>query len=426
MKIEGDGHGISTFNDIFLKKILFITSTNPTSNPRLLKELHLVVNHGFYPTVIKFNLGNWSQDFEQDIFAKFSKVKFNEISALRKPFIEWLISVTLEKASRLLPLFLLNTTLLSYAVGRRSYLILKCLKKINQQFNLVVAHNPESFYPAVVAAKKFNAKLIFDFEDFHRGEFTENSPQSKLISNLEKSCISSVSLITTASPAITEAYQSIFPEKSITTINNVFPISYAIDAIKVLPSKPLKLFWFSQYIGKKRGLENIIQAMASFNQDDIQLTLLGSCSTEIKNYFSSLAESLGLSHEQIIFLEPVEESQIVQLAAEHHIGIASEISYIPNRDLCLTNKIFMYLLSGKALMISNTKAQMQFIESHPGIGMKYEQDSIDDLQRVLSTYIENPELLNQHRIASLKLGKTQLNWDLESVKWLNLVNQLTD
>jgi glycosyltransferase involved in cell wall biosynthesis len=409
-----------------MKRILFLTSTNLITNPRLLKELRLANDNGYSSTVIKFNLGNWSQKFENDIVSEFKSVNFMEISALRKPFIQWLISITLEKASRLLPLFLLNTTLLSYAVGRRSYLILKCLKKINEQFNLVVAHNPESFYPAVVAAKKFNAKLIFDFEDFHRGEFTENSLQSKLISKLERSCISSVSLITTASPAISEAYQSIFPEKSITTINNVFPISYVIDAIKVLPAKPLKLFWFSQYIGKKRGLENIIQAIASFTHDDIQLTLLGSCSNETKNYFSSLAESVGLTHKQLIFLGPIEESQIVQLAAEHHIGLASEPGRDLNNELALSNKIMIYLLAGNALVASKTKAQNDFLKIYNSIGLLYEKESKNDVQKVLRIYLENPELLHQHRNASLQLAKTELNWDIESIKWLNLINHLTD
>jgi glycosyltransferase involved in cell wall biosynthesis len=304
-------------------------------------------------------------------------------------------------------------------------MIIKAIEKI-EHANLVIGHNPGAMYPSLYAAKKFGAKAIFDFEDYHRGEQTKTDKITDYITKIESRCMPLFDSITSASPAITEAYQSIFPEKSITTINNVFPISYAIDAIKVLPAKPLKLFWFSQYIGKKRGLENLIKAMGCFKQDQIQLTLLGSCSLELKNYFSSIAESSGINQNQLIFHDSVSEHKLVQIASEHHIGVASEISHIPNRDLCLTNKIFIYLLSGNALMISNTKAQKEFIESHPGIGMIYEQDSIADMQRILIIYLENTEMLNQHRIASLQLAKTELNWDVESEKWLKLINQLTD
>jgi glycosyltransferase involved in cell wall biosynthesis len=246
-----------------------------------------------------------------------------------------------------------------------------------------------------------------------------------MVFDVENKYIPFVSAITTASPAISDAYKFIFPEKSISTINNVFPLDYAINLIKELPQKPLKLFWFSQHIGRKRGLENIIQAMGSFDQDDIQLTLLGSCSHALKIFFSSLAESSGLSKKQLIFLNPVSENQLVYIASEHHIGLASEPGRDLNNELALSNKIMIYLLAGCAIISSNTKAQVDFMEKYPGIGMLYEKESITDLQRVLGTYFEKPELLHHHRRASLRLAKTELNWDIESVKWLNIINTLT-
>jgi len=48
-----------------MKKILFLTSTNLASNPRLLKELRLAVTHGYDCTVMQFQLGNWSDTATQ-------------------------------------------------------------------------------------------------------------------------------------------------------------------------------------------------------------------------------------------------------------------------------------------------------------------------------------------------------------------------
>jgi len=403
--------------------ICIVSSAQPSANPRVVKEATSLLNAGYDVSVIWCPISPWADRFDQELFQQFPTIKWIMAGyhSKKQPLSYWYAQVR-QKCWKFI----------YRLIGNRFDAAIKSLVLYSQELksaalkvesDIFIGHNLGALPAIVNASKKFNIKTIFDFEDFHRGEFLFGTIKQNMVVEVENNYIPYIYTITTASPAITEAYHSIFPEKSITTINNVFQISYAIGAIKVLPAKPLKLFWFSQYIGKKRGLENIIQAIASFNQDDIQLTLLGSCSTEIKNYFSSLAEYLGLSYKQIIFLEPVEESQIVQLAAEYHIGIASEIAHIHNRDLCLTNKIFMYLLAGNALVISNTKSQLEFIESHPGIGMKYEQDSIDDLQRVLSTYIENPELLNEHRANSLQLAKKELNWDIEKNKFLKVVNQ---
>ena len=86
----------------------------------------------------------------------------------------------------------------------------------------------------------------------------------------------------------------------------------------------------------------------------------------------------------------------------------------------------MYLLSGNALLLSNTKAQQSFLSVYPDIGMSFEQESADSVAKSLQFYIDYPDVLYQHRINVLQLAKSKLNWDIESVKWLNLINQLTD
>ena len=86
----------------------------------------------------------------------------------------------------------------------------------------------------------------------------------------------------------------------------------------------------------------------------------------------------------------------------------------------------MYLLSGNALLLSNTKAQQSFLNEYTDIGMLFEQKSVESISRALQFYIDHPDVLNQHRFNALQLAKSKLNWDIESVKWLNLINQLTD
>jgi glycosyltransferase involved in cell wall biosynthesis len=161
--------------------------------------------------------------------------------------------------------------------------------------------------------------------------------------------------------------------------------------------------------------------MSFFRVEEITLTLLGSASTNIKQYFKNLMHSYNLRTDQLFFLDSVPEEQIVSIASMHHIGLASEFVHNENRDLCLTNKLFMYLLAGNAIVATDTLAQKTFLEDNQGIGSLYEQEDAVDLSRVLKNYIDNPELLDNHRKNSLKLGKTQYNWDIEKSHFLNNV-----
>jgi glycosyltransferase involved in cell wall biosynthesis len=149
--------------------------------------------------------------------------------------------------------------------------------------------------------------------------------------------------------------------------------------------------------------------------------VLGSASTNIKQYFNNLIHSNNLKTDQLVFLDSVPEEQIASIASMHHIGLASEYVHNLNRDLCLTNKLFMYLLAGNAIVATDTSAQKTFLEDNQGIGLLYEQEDAVDLSRVLKNYIDNPELLDNHRKKSLKSGKTKYNWDIEKSHFLNNV-----
>jgi glycosyltransferase involved in cell wall biosynthesis len=406
------------------KKIILITSAQPSANPRLVKESKALLNANYHVTVIWCPISPWADSFDKDLFLQHPNIKWVKAGYhfQKQPWGYWYARIR-QKSWQIIYRIIGNYF---DAAIKSVVLFSQELKSatLKIQGDIFIGHNLGALPAIVSASKKFNANNIFDFEDFHRGEYSVDAIEYKMIIDVENKYIPVVDTITTASPSITEAYRSIFPQKNYTDIHNVFPLSYAIDKIKHLPLKPLKLFWFSQYIGKKRGLENVIQAMAAFDQDDIQFTLLGSCTTDIKNYFSSLAESFGLSHKQIIFLEPVKESQIVQIATDHHIGIASEFAHITNRDLCLTNKIFMYMLAGNAILFSNTKSQNMFHKSNKSIGFVYVQESSTSLTETLSNYLQYPQILTEHRSNALSLAKHKYNWDIEKGIFLNVIENL--
>jgi hypothetical protein len=106
------------------------------------------------------------------------------------------------------------------------------------------------------------------------------------------------------------------------------------------------------------------------------------------------------------------------------MGLASEYSHNINRDLCLTNKIFTYLLAGNALVLSDTYAQKSFLNENPGIGLLYKQNSTEELTAVFKLYLSDSHLLQLHRQNALNLAKTKYNWDIEQNQFLDNVKSV--
>lgn len=405
-------------------EIVFVTSAQPSANPRLLKEAKSLQHTGYLVSVIWCPISPWADKFDQQLFNEFPSIKWIKAGyhAKTEPIGYWYARIRQK-----IWLFIYKL------IGNHFDAAIKSLVLYSQELTylalqqkavLYIGHNLGALPALFIASKKYKAKSIFDFEDYHRGESYENSLETKRVIDVENNYIPLVSSITTASSSISNAYKKIFPDKLITTINNCFSLKYATESVIKIPQSPLKLFWFSQYIGKKRGLENIIQAMSFFPSNDIKLTLLGTSTNEIQNYLYDIIDNYNLSREQIIFLSPVSEKKIVQIASEHHIGLASEYSHNTNRDLCLTNKIFTYLLAGNALILSDTYAQKSFLSENPGIGSLYEQNSVKELTSVLKSYLGDSELLMFHRQNALELAKVKYNWDIEQHQFIYIVKSV--
>ena len=123
----------------------------------------------------------------------------------------------------------------------------------------------------------------------------------------------------------------------------------------------------------------------------------------------------------IYFIEPVPPDEIFKVASKYDIGLATEIPHTQNREICLTNKLFSYLLAGNCILASDTAAQKLFLEENTGIGLLYKNGEATDIARQIRKLYENPLMVNNCKRKSLELAGTTLNWEIESQKFLKLI-----
>src|ERR1035437_7774373 len=159
-----------------VKKILFLSSANLSTNPRILKEIRIAQSLNYTIKFIGFNLGGWSDKMDIHLKHELSGVSVKYISATKNPFLPWLISSIVEQLSHALYRFFSNNFKLSaYASSKRTFLLDWLLEKKmkHEQFDLIIAHTLPTLYPAQKFATRIGCKFVFDLEDYHPGELID-------------------------------------------------------------------------------------------------------------------------------------------------------------------------------------------------------------------------------------------------------------
>jgi hypothetical protein len=339
-----------------MKNILFLTSTNLASNPRLVKEIRLASKQGFHIKVIQFYTGNWSDGMTDAIKQEFTEVEFIELSALRKPFVPWLLSSALQKFYSLLPLRIMSTSMLSVAAGKRALLLLQQVKKIQGTYDWVIAHNPAAFYPAYWYAKKRGAKLGIDVEDYHPGETTDLKVAATM-KKLMQCILPKATYCSYAAPLIMKEVNKDVKGLS----NQQVVLLNGFDADEFVEpvfsdAKALQLVWFSQNIDAGRGLEHIIPVVNEL-YPIVELHLIGSMRPGFETSF--LQNKTGIT-----IHPPKNQKELHKFLSFCDVGIAADIPVNRNREIALTNKIIAYAQAGLYITAFDTEAQRDFLETN--------------------------------------------------------------
>lgn len=405
-----------------MNSITFITTGQPTTNPRLVKEAQTLIALGYRVKVIYCFYQQWAQKFDTEIISKNPEV-YNCCGG--DPFSNKFLYLKTRIRQKIC--FLLYNRLpaglaAEKAISRTHAEALSLAKKYKS--DLYIAHNLGALPAAVLAAKHHNAKAGYDAEDMHSAEFIEKTSKLYLLNKyIEETYFPETDYFSAASPLIAGNYKTLYTYLEPVVVNNVFPIIMQPFNEQLATGKRLKLFWFSQTVGRGRGIEQIIAAIATL-EVPAELHLLGNSSPESVRLFKNLAGSLGLDSELIFFHQPVSHENLIATARQFDIGMAAETGEPLNRDICLTNKLFVYIQCGLAVLASDTQAQIDFMGKYPGAGKLYKRNDPASLAECLKYYSENRAELYQAKMRNYELGQNTMNWERESGKFVKLVRSV--
>lgn len=392
-----------------------ITPGQPSCNPRIVKVADALSAAGHEVEMLYNYFVDWADSADKKLL----------------PQVSW--KARLIGGSPVIHTLLFKVSKIKYKIYRSLYRIFgnrfqlaersksRCFDGLLQKAKSIkadwyIAHNLGALPVAVLAAKYHQAKCAFDFEDYHRGENTD--PEFlKRVTYLEEKYVPQLDQITAASPLISSQVKTHFPEFEVTTILNCFSIKHLQFPQQKNVDGPIRLGWFSQTIGAGRGLEALLGALREMPNGHFELHLLGNYTDTIRQQFDSM---MGANAKALHWYKPVASDEIFDWASKMDVGLALEIPNTINHDICLSNKIFTYLLAGNALLFSNTKGQQQFYEENPGIGLLVRNGRTDDLKDALMHVYNDREALHAMKLNAYECAKIRYHWELEGQKLLEV------
>jgi glycosyltransferase involved in cell wall biosynthesis len=391
--------------------VCIVSPGNLSSNPRLVKEASALHDADFDVTTVTCAYNPALKSFDDEIAANASW------SVLRVPRLTG--ERYLNRGARLLAQALgraglgVPMPIAANASGGPTSALHRAARRVRA--DLYIAHYVAALPAATAAARRHGAMLGFDAEDFHSGEGGDGEGERlrmKMVETVEAASIPACSHVTAASPLIGQAYAARYGI-SPRTVLNVFPLKMAPagDSVRSGDPRTLRAYWFSQTIGPDRGLQAFLAAMAAA-RTRISLDIRGSNRWGHGDRLMAMARELGVA-DRVNLLPMAPPHEMIRLAAAYDLGLSLETEVSENRRLCLTNKIFTYLLAGVPTMLSDTPAQRALAPDLGKAAMVVSLADRDRMARELDRLAMGPDALAEARAEAWRLGRQRYNWDVE-------------
>ncbi|OJW15068.1 hypothetical protein [Mucilaginibacter sp. 44-25] len=397
------------------KHICIITQSHLCRNPRVVKEARLLSR--YYDITIINNTYDASLSIEDEELIAGYNIKLISIAQLQnKNFISITDRLIKKLADWLVKFIGIQTHLaLGYGAGR----FVSAALKLNA--DAYIGHQELGLYCGC-RLMEHGKRVGFDFEDWYSADLLPDAMSYrpvKLLRRLEKKALQKgICNITTSNILAVElagAYNC--PEP--TVVYNVFNKRDDLMQAGKTYEQPLKLFWFSQTIGRGRGLEQLIK-LSAVVKFSLEIHLLGNIDIDFR---SELIGIIPAQH-QLFFHGLVPDKQLADKIAGFDIGLALELATPPSRDLTITNKFFQYIQAGLPVIASHTQGQKEAFEKFkPGIMLSQHYSEDDGIQ--LSAWLSNQAELIAARERSIEAAQ-YYNWENQANQLLSAASRLLE
>lgn len=402
--------------DILAQHICIFTQSHVSLAPRVVKEANVYAQAGYHVTVY----ATW---YDADLLEDDRKSLHSKI--MYKSGVDLLVwNSTLSIICRFKRMF--GRQLVKQfgiqsraALGYGFYRYLRQLERENA--DIYIGHQEMGMALAKCLIKR-GKKVAFDFEDWHSKDLLSKDRAFrpiKLLEDLEcfvlEKALYTYTTSFTMAAAMSTYYNTKIPKvlyNSFWAVNRKYIEGNHVDIKdRSLPS----VFWFSQVIGKGRGLELLFEALPLI-KTSFQLHLRG----RISDHYHEELKLMTPKHVQLHFHELVSPELLISRIAEHDIGIAFEEQLPESRNHTITNKVFHYLQSGIAILATETEGQKEIAKIAPN-AICIVQRNAESVALELNEILSNKERLSFMKKSSYDAGTDHFDFAYERIKLLEFL-----
>lgn len=256
------------------------------------------------------------------------------------------------------------------------------------------AHDLTSLRMAAVAAKRTDARVIYDSHEYFTDELPETPWAEKLyISIVEKKYIKRADAVITVSSGIADLLESKYQiPRPVVVHNSVVPLP--LDAnlkgeatvrstIGLTSSDTLAVYVGGRHVS--RGVATLVRALADIS--DLHLAMVGAARPDHDEPLRQLAKTLGCA-DRLHLVEPVRHNDVASFISTADFGIVPQNAFSTNIVHSLPNKFFECMFSGLPFLYSDLPAMRQ-ISERTGLGRPIDCSSSETIAEAVRAFLHD-------------------------------------
>jgi hypothetical protein len=367
-----------------MAKISIVTAGHVSMNPRVWREADALANAGHAVTVIGVSFDRWQAEMDAQMLQ--SRLwNYRAAADLRGLSLRSRFRWQWARLRFRLGKMNLRRGWWSdpHALGYSTGALLHAAR--DEKADLTLLHLEAALWVGTCLRRE-GFRIGVDVEDWYSEDRLPQSSENEIqfLRRLEREVLHRAAHTTTTSQAMASALSSAFevpPPEIIYNSDPSTPNVYPVPQVG-----PLRLLWFSQTVGRGRGLEDLFMVLPLL-QGDWSLEIRGRCSSEMRAWLENQIPSV--LRERVRIEPPVPPNLLGELISRNEVGLALDFPWCRNKDLTISNKIIQYLQAGLTVVAASTAGAREVKSAMPEAVSLYVAGECRELAGILNTLIKN-------------------------------------
>lgn len=296
---------------------------------------------------------------------------------------------------------------------------------VNNPADVYHGHDFITMEAAQIAAKKTNAKMVYDSHELWSELGTLSQKEKDFTTKNEQKFILRADRVITINESIADELIKRYGIKKPTIImNSPNPIERSVlesgeNLLKKATGKDFDepIILYQGGFSVNRGLELLVEAMQYVERGKLIMMGWGKIEDELKQ----IAANFKLE-DKVFFIPPVSQGELLKYTSGADLGLIPYLNISLNNYYCTPNKLFEYMNAGIAVAASNFPELSKFILREK-VGELFEPESAKSIAEAISKVVDNEVNLRKYKENAVEASQ-KYNWKIEEQKLLSLYKDL--